>query len=111
MVWHGEVEAEQLQNGADQAFGLAQSQAEHSPQGQGGGHRQRGVGGLPAPASAWFSLPGLDRLRCEPDREAAACAQARIVVGPIGDPVLLPGNVVAPSGVDFERQDESALNS
>ncbi|CAA9223036.1 MAG: hypothetical protein AVDCRST_MAG04-716, partial [uncultured Acetobacteraceae bacterium] len=35
MVGHGEIEAEQLEDGADQAFGLAQRQAEHRPQRQG----------------------------------------------------------------------------
>jgi hypothetical protein len=31
VVGHGQVEAEQPKNGADQAFGLAQGEAEHRP--------------------------------------------------------------------------------
>ena len=34
MVRYGEIEIEQLQDGADQPFGLAQRQVEHRPQGQ-----------------------------------------------------------------------------
>ena len=49
MVGHREVEAEQLQDGGDEAFGLPQRQAEYRPQRQGRGDRQIGVGGLCPP--------------------------------------------------------------
>ena len=74
MVRHREIEVEQLQDGADQPLGLAQRQAEHSPQGQRRRDRQIGVGGLPTPGGARLSSPGLNCLRREPDRQAAACA-------------------------------------
>ena len=47
MVRHGEIEIEQLEDGADQPFGLAQRQAEHRPQCQCRGDRQIGVEGCP----------------------------------------------------------------
>jgi hypothetical protein len=68
MVGHGEVEAEQGDDGGDEAFGLAQRQAEHRPQRQRRGDGQRGVARLPAAAGARLGLPRLDRLRREPDR-------------------------------------------
>src|SRR3954453_664226 len=49
--------------------------------------------------------PRLDRLRRKPDREAAAGAQASVVRGPVGHPVLLLRDVVAPSGISFERHE------
>ena len=55
VVRHREIEAEQLQDGADQPLGLAQRQAEHRSQGQRRRDRQIGVGGLPAPAGARLS--------------------------------------------------------
>ena len=38
-------------------------------------------------------------------REAAAGAQARVVRGPVGHPVLLLGDVVAAVRIRFERQE------
>jgi hypothetical protein len=46
-----------------------------------------------------------DRLRRKPDGQAAASAQAGIVLGPVGHPVPLLGDVMAPRGIRFERQE------
>ncbi len=40
VVWHGQSEPEQADDGADQAFGLAQGQAEHGPERQRAQDRQ-----------------------------------------------------------------------
>jgi hypothetical protein len=64
---------------------------------------QIGVGRLPASAGARLGPPRGDRLRREPHGQAAASAQARIVLGPVGHPVLLLGNVVATGCLGFER--------
>jgi hypothetical protein len=69
-----EIETEQLQDRADQPFGLAQRQAEHRPQRQRCHDRQAGVARLTASAGAWLSSPGRDCLRREPHRQAAAGA-------------------------------------
>ena len=82
MVGHREVEPEQGEDGGDEAFGLAQRQAEHGPERQGRRDRQGGVARLPAPAGARLGLPGLDRLGREPHGQAAPGAQARVVLGP-----------------------------
>src|SRR5215207_5304842 len=88
---------------ADQAFGLAQRQAEHGTERQSRRDRQAGIAGLTAPAGARLSLPGVDRFSREPYGQAAPGAQARIVGRPVGDPVPLFRNVVPPVPVGFER--------
>jgi hypothetical protein len=105
VVRHREVETQQLQEGADQPLRLAQRQAEHRPQGQRRRDRQRGVARLPATAGAGLGAPRLNRLRREPHGQAAAGTQAGVVLGPVGHPVLLLGDVMAPSGIRFERQE------
>ena len=105
VVGHGEVEPEQPQDGGDQPLGLAQRQAEHRAQGQGRGHRRIGVARLPATTGARLGLPGRDRLGREPHGQAATGAQTGIVLGPVRDPLLLLGDVMAPSGIRFERQE------
>ena len=52
MVGHGEIEAEQPQDGADQPLALAQRQAEHGTERQSRRDRQAGVARLTAPAGA-----------------------------------------------------------
>ncbi len=89
VVGHGEVEAEQGDDGGDEAFRLAQRQAEHRPQGQRRGDRQAGVAWLSAAAGAGLGAPSFDRLRREPYGQAAARPQAGLVGRPVGDPVLL----------------------
>ncbi len=103
MVRHREIKAEQLQDGADQAFGLAQCQAEHGTQRQSRLDRQAGVARLTAPTGAGLSFPGLDRFSRKPYGQAAPGTQARIVGRPVGDPVPLFRNVVPPVPVGFER--------
>jgi hypothetical protein len=51
------------------------------------------------------AFQGLHRLRREPDRQAAAGPQAGVVLSPVGHPVLLLRDVMAPSGVHFERHE------
>jgi hypothetical protein len=58
---------------------------------------------LTASCGAGFGPPSGNRLLCEPDREAAALAQGRVILGPIHDPVPLLGNAVTASGIGFER--------
>ena len=78
-------------------------QAEHGPQRQRGQDRQGRVPGLPAPGRARLRAPGRDRLLREPDRQAPALAQGGVVLGPVRDPVPLPRDAVAASGVGLER--------
>jgi hypothetical protein len=95
MAEHRQIETEQPEDGADQALGLAQRQAEHGTERQSRGNRQVGVARLTTPAGAWLSAPRLDRLGRESHGQAAAGAQARSVRRPVGDPVALFGYVVA----------------
>jgi hypothetical protein len=59
VVWsrHTQCEAEQADNGTDQALGLPVGEAEHGAQGQRRQDRQRRVPGLTAPARPWLGCP------------------------------------------------------
>src|SRR5215211_5671933 len=102
VVGHGEVQPEQADDGADQAFGLAERQAEDGSQGQRRQDRQGGIVGLPAPGCPWLGLPRLDRFIGEPHRQAPALAQAGIVLAPVRYLALLLGNVVTAVLVQLE---------
>ena len=104
MVRHGQIEPEQADDGADQAFGLAQSEAEHGPERQRGQDCHRRIPGLAARGRARLRPPTLDGLVREPDRQAAALAQAGVISAPVRDLVLLLGNAVTAVLVQLERQ-------
>src|SRR3982750_1146502 len=59
---------------------------------------------LPAPARAPLGLPRLARLVRKPDRQAAAPAQALVVLAPVRDLALLLRDVVASVLVQLEGQ-------
>ena len=90
VVRHGEIETEQLEDGADQPLGLAQRQAEHRAQRQRRRDRQVGVARLAAPlvrgsarhASIASSVNQTVRL---------PRARGRLVHRPVGHPVPLRG--------------------
>ena len=80
VVRYARVRGRAADKGANgEAASLAVSQAEHRPKRE-GRRIDAAVQGLPAPARAWFGL-GFDRLVAEPDRQAAALPQARVVAG------------------------------
>ena len=95
MVRDGQSEPEQADDGADQAFGLAQSEAEHGPERQPCQDCQRRVPGLPARDRARLCPPPLDRVVREPNRQAAALAQGRIMYGRVRELVFLLRDMVA----------------
>src|SRR5437667_4788292 len=103
MVRDGEIETEQVDDGADQPFGLPQSQAEHDAQRQRRRDRQGRIVWLTAPRGPWFGAPGRDGLFAEPDRQTATLAQASIIFRPVRYPILLPGDVMTAIGIDLER--------
>jgi hypothetical protein len=103
VVGHGQVEAEQAEDGADQALGRARGQAEHRPQRQRRQDRQRRVVRLAARRGAGLGAPGGDRRVGGPDRQAATLAQGSVVLGPVGHPVPLLGDRMTASGVGLER--------
>jgi len=57
----------------------------------------------PPSRSAGLSFPGCDRRVGEPDRQAAALPQDRVVGRRVRNPVTLLRDVMAPTGVGFER--------
>ena len=106
VVGHRQSQPEQVQRGADQPFRLAQGQAEHGPQGQRRQDRQWGVPGLPARGGARRCAPAFDGCVGEPHRQAAALAQAGVVLAPVLNLMGLLGDVVVAILVNLEWQDE-----
>src|SRR3954463_4498437 len=80
-----ESETEQANDRADQAFGLAQRQAEYGLERQRRRDRQGGIVRLPASGGARLSPSGCDCLVAEPDRQAAALTQAGVIRRPVRD--------------------------
>ena len=106
MVRHAQGQPEPVDDGADQALGLAPGEAEHRAQGQRRQDRQRRVAGLTTSRGARRSPPTRDRLRREPDGDAVALTQAGVVVAPVGDLARLLADRVAAVVVQLERQRE-----
>jgi hypothetical protein len=103
MVGNGEIETKQTDDGADQAFGLAQGQAEYGLERQRRRDRQRRVTRLTAPRGAGLGVPGRDRRLGKPDCQAPALAQGRIVFGPVRDPAPLFRDAVTAISIGLER--------
>lgn len=110
VVWHGEFEAEQTDDGANQPFGLPQRQTEHRPQRQRRCDGQGRIARLTASSGPRLSFSCSDRRAGEPHRQAAALTQSSIVGGRVRDPVPLLWDVVATLGVGFERHDNPPQN-
>src|SRR4051812_10959385 len=109
MVGNGEIETKQADDGADQAFGLAQGQAEYGLERQRRRDRQRRVVRLTTRRGAGLGMPGRDRRLGEPDGQAAALAQGRIVFGPVRDPAPLFRDAVTAISIGLERHGESRV--
>ncbi len=105
MVRHAQAEAEQADDGTEQALGLPVGQAEHCAQRERRQDGERRIPGLPTPGRARLGRPRRDRLVGEPDRQAAALAQAGVVGRPVRHLVLLARDVVTAVLVPLERQD------
>src|SRR3954470_2500734 len=103
MVGNRESETKQANDRADQAFGLAQSQAEHGLERQGRQDGELGIPGLAASGGARLRVPGRDRLLREPDRQAPTLAQGGVVFGPVRDPAPLFRDMMAASSIGLER--------
>jgi hypothetical protein len=103
VVGHRQIKMEKLKDRADQPFGLAQRQAKHRAQRQGRRDREIRITGLPARRGARRRLPGRNLVIGEPDGQAAALAQCRVVLRPIRHPPLRPRDMMATSGVGLMR--------
>jgi len=104
MVRHTQAEAEQADDGAEQAFSLPVGQAEHRTYRERRQDRQRRIPKLPTAGRPWFGRPRRVRLIRESHRQAAALAQAGVVGRPVRDLVPLPRNVMTAVLVQLERQ-------
>ena len=102
VIRHGEIQAQELEDRANQPFGLPQCQPEHRPERQGGSDCQGRIVGLTASCRAGFSPPSCNGFLGEPDRETAPLAQGGVVLRPTRYPVSLLGNAVTASSIGFE---------
>ena len=101
MVRNGEIETKQMDDGADQPFGLPQGQLEHRPQGQRRRNRQGRIARLTARCRVRLGPPGRDYLFAEPHRQTTT-PHGSIIFRPVGYPILLLGNVVTAIGIGLE---------
>jgi hypothetical protein len=90
-----------LEDGTDQAFGLAQRQTEHSAQCQSCRNRQIRVVRLTARRGSRCRFPGGDDGVRKPHGQTAPLMQRLVIIGPIRHPPLRPRNVVATVGIVF----------
>src|SRR4051794_36103084 len=104
-IGHRQVEAEQLEDRADQSLGLAQRQMEHRAQGQSCRDCQVRVVRLTAWRGPRRGFPGGDRLIREPHGQTAPLPQRLVIRCPIRHASLRPRNVVAAVGIVFVRHD------
>ena len=104
-VRHRQVEAEQLEDRADQSLGLAQRQMEHRAQCQSCRDRQVRVVGLTAWRRPRRRFPGGDGLIREPHGQTAPLPQRLVIRCPIRHASLRPRNVVAAVGIVFVRHE------
>ena len=79
-IGHRQVEAEQLEDRADQPLGLAQRQMEHSAQGQGCRDRQVRVVRLATRRGSRRGFPGGDGVLREPHGQTAPLPQRLIIL-------------------------------
>ena len=103
MIGHRQIQAQELEERADQSFGLAQRQPKYRPQRQRRPDRKSRVVWLTIPCPSRLGPPDGDRLLREPDRQTAPLTQAGVVLRPVCHPVPLLGNAVPASGIGFER--------
>jgi hypothetical protein len=103
MIGHGEIETEQTDDRSDQTFGLAQSKAEDGARRQCRRDRQGGIARLTAGRIAPLGAPGGDRHPGEPDRQAVALVQRRVVFRPVRHPVSPFRDMMTAILVRFER--------
>jgi hypothetical protein len=102
MIRHGEIKAEQSDDGADQPLSLAQRQAKDHAHRQRRGDRQVRVVQLTAGRDSRIGPPRLDRFLGEPHGQASPPLQCCVILRPVGDPISCLGDVVAVFGMVFE---------
>jgi hypothetical protein len=107
MVRHRQIQPDQLEQGADQPFGLAQRLVKHCPQDQRRLDREVRVTRLTARRGPRRRPPSGDRLLTEPDRQRAALAQPSLVGLPVRHLVAGSRDVVATVGIVFVRHGQT----
>lgn len=102
MIGNGEIQAHQLQHRRHKALRLAQPQAEHQSQGQGGLDRQIGIAWLATARCPLRRLPGRQCLQRHPKREDATSPKACLVFWPVRDLELHLADTMAAGGIVLE---------
>jgi len=103
MIGDGEHQPHQLQQRSQQAFRLAQSQAEHHAECQGGLDRKIGTARLAAPGLTTWGSPTNKRFRRQPQGQAAALAEARLIFRPVRHPEFHLAYTMTAGRIVFDR--------
>ena len=103
MIGDSERQPHQLQYQFQQAFCLAQPQAKHKAQRQGGLDRQIRIAVLAATGLASWRLPPGQGFRCHPQGQTAALTKSCLILRPVRHPELHLLNMMAAAGIVFER--------
>jgi hypothetical protein len=92
-----------LQHRFQRAFCLAQPQAKHQAQRQGGLDCQIGIAVLATASLTSWSLPRRQGIRCQLQGQAASSAKTRLVLRPVRHPEPRLLNMMEAAGIVFER--------
>ena len=103
VIWHGQLEAEQVQNAAAERLGLTQGQVEDEPQRQHQFDREVGVSWLSARRAPARSLPASKGRLVEPERQVSASPQTGLIGRPVRHPPALLRDAMTAGGIVLER--------
>ena len=103
VIRHRESEAEQIDDGADEPFGLPQCETEDRAHRQRRGDCQGRIMRLPAGRGSRFRPPRRDGRIGKPDGQTAAPPQCCVVLRPVRDPIPGFRNMMTVFGMVFER--------
>jgi hypothetical protein len=103
MIGDSERQPHQPQHRFQQAFCLAQPQAKHKAQRQGGLDRQIRIAVLAATCLASWRLPPGQGFRRHPQGQTATMTKSCLIFWPVRHPELHLLNMMATAGIVFER--------
>jgi len=103
MIGDGDVDLEHVGDRSQQTLGLSQRLMEDQADRKARLDGDRRIDRLAAPLSGSRCLPDRDRLLGQPHCQAPAPDQRGVVVRPVRDPILGPGDLVATALVELVR--------
>src|SRR6516165_3894280 len=111
VVGNCQGESEEPDDRTDQPFRLAQGEPKHGSQRQRRQDRQRRIASLSASRRPGCGFPTVNCRVTEPNRQARALSETRVIRRPVGHLALLLRNVVTTRGIGFERHRETRIRT